>query len=129
MTSAKPEPLVLSRRDGAVLTLTLNRPDKSNSLHPDLVKQLSAALKAAAADHGLSVIVITGAGHSFCAGLDLELLVSWTTEQKLAYLETATRVFRNWPPCWHRSRRALCSQQSASLASLSIWTQTPLWMK
>ena len=94
MTSAKPEPLVLSRRDGAVLTLTLNRPDKSNSLHPDLVKQLSAALKAAEADNALSVIVITGAGHSFCAGLDLELLVSWTTEQKLAYLETATRVFR-----------------------------------
>jgi len=94
MTSAKPEPLVLSRREGAVLTLTLNRPDKSNSLHPDLVEQLSAALKAAEADNALSVIVITGAGHSFCAGLDLELLVSWTTEQKLAYLETATRVFR-----------------------------------
>ena len=94
MTIAKPEPLVLSRRDGAVLTLTLNRPDKSNSLHPDLVKQLSAALKGAEADNVLSVVVITGAGHSFCAGLDLELLVSWTTEQKLAYLETATRVFR-----------------------------------
>ena len=94
MTSAKSEPLVLSRRAGAVLTLTLNRPEKSNSLHPDLVKQLSAALKAAEADNALSVIVITGAGHSFCAGLDLELLVSWTTEQKLAYLDTATRVFR-----------------------------------
>jgi enoyl-CoA hydratase/carnithine racemase len=94
MTSAKPEPLVLSRREGAVLTLTLNRPDKSNSLHPDLVKQLSAALKGAEADNALSVVVITGAGNSFCAGLDLELLVSWTTEQKLAYLETATRVFR-----------------------------------
>lgn len=38
MTSMKPEPLVLSRREGAILTLTLNRPDKSNSLHPDLVK-------------------------------------------------------------------------------------------
>jgi enoyl-CoA hydratase len=38
--------------------------------------------------------VITGAGQSFCAGLDLELLVSWTTEQKLTYLESATRVFR-----------------------------------
>ena len=94
MTSAKPEPLVLSRREGAVLTLTLNRPDKSNSLHPDLVKQLSAALKGAEADNALSVVVITGAGQSFCAGLDLELLVSWTTEQKLAYLETVTRVFR-----------------------------------
>jgi enoyl-CoA hydratase len=94
VTGSKPEPLVLSRREGGVLTLTLNRPDKSNSLHPDLVEQLSAALKAAEADNALSVIVITGAGHSFCAGLDLELLVSWTTEQKLAYLETATRVFR-----------------------------------
>jgi len=87
MTNVKPEPLVLSRREGAVLTLTLNRPDKSNSLHPDLVKQLSAALKAAKADNTLSVAVITGAGHTFCAGLDLELLVSWTTEQKLAYLD------------------------------------------
>ena len=94
MTSAKPEPLVLSRRDGAILTLTLNRPDKSNSLHPDLVKQLSAALKGAEADTALSVLVLTGAGSSFCAGLDLGLLVSWTTQQKLSYLDTVTTVFR-----------------------------------
>ena len=94
MTSGGPEPLVLSHREGAVLTLTLNRPDKSNSLHPDMVKQLSAALKGAEADTTLSVLVMTGAGSSFCAGLDLELLVSWTTEQKLAYLDTVTRIFR-----------------------------------
>ena len=97
MTSARPEQLVLSHREGAVLTLTLNRPAKSNSLHPDLVKQLSAALMSAEADTALSVLVITGAGPSFCAGLDLELLVSWTTDQKLAYLETVTRIFhRVW---------------------------------
>ncbi len=60
MTGAKPEPLVLSRREGAVLTLTLNRPEKSNSLHPDLVKQLSAALKAAEADNALSVMELAG---------------------------------------------------------------------
>lgn len=94
MSSAKSEPLVLSQRSGAVLTLTLNKPDKSNPLHPDLVKHLSAALTAAEADAELHVVVITGAGPSFCAGLDLELLVSWTTEQKLAYLDTVTRVFR-----------------------------------
>jgi enoyl-CoA hydratase len=85
---------VLSRREGAVLTLTLNRPDKSNALDPDLVKQLSAALKAAEADTTLSVIVLTGAGSSFCAGLDLELLLSWTTAQTLAHLDAVTRVFR-----------------------------------
>lgn len=94
MTSIKPDSLVLIRREGAVLTLTLNRPDKSNALDPDLVKQLSAALNAAEADTTLSVVVLTGAGSSFCAGLDLELLVSWTTAQTLAHLDAVTRVFR-----------------------------------
>ena len=69
MTSVKQQPLVLGRREGAILTLTLNRPEKSNSLHPDMVKQLSSALKAAEADNGLSVVVITGAGRAFCAGV------------------------------------------------------------
>lgn len=86
--------LVLSDRKGAVLSLTLNRPDKSNSLHPDLVKQLSDALEEARRDGALSVVVITGAGRSFCAGLDLELLIRWTTEEKLAYLDTVTKIFR-----------------------------------
>lgn len=94
MTSTKPEPLVLGRREGAILTLTLNRPDKSNSLHPDLVRELSSALKAAEADTALSVVIITGAGNVFSAGLDLELLLAWTTELKLSYLETVVRVFR-----------------------------------
>jgi enoyl-CoA hydratase len=94
MSGVKPEPLVLIRREGAILTLTLNRPDKSNSLHPDLVKQISAALKSAEADTALSVVVLTGAGSTFCAGLDLELLVGWTTPQKVSYLDAVTRVFR-----------------------------------
>jgi enoyl-CoA hydratase/carnithine racemase len=95
MSCAGSEPLVLSHSEGAVLTLTLNRPEKSNSLHPDMVEQLSRALKRAEADETGSVVLITGAGRSFCAGLDLELLLSWTTDQKLAYLESATRVFRS----------------------------------
>ena len=94
MTRMRPEPFVLSRRKGAILTLTLNRPDKSNSLHPDLVAQLSASLKAAEADNALSVVVITGAGSSFCAGLDLELLVGWSIAEKVSYLETVTSIFR-----------------------------------
>src|ERR1700720_380390 len=94
MTSVESEPLVLSHREGAILTVTLNRPGKSNTLHPDLVAQLSACLRGAEGDDTLSVVVITGAGSSFCAGLDLELLVSWTTDEKLAYLESVTSIFR-----------------------------------
>jgi enoyl-CoA hydratase/carnithine racemase len=41
-------PLVLHERQGAILLLTLNRPEKSNSLHPDLVRQLGDALVAVA---------------------------------------------------------------------------------
>lgn len=85
---------VLSEREGAVLTLTLNRPEKSNSLHPDLVAELSHLLRAAEADRTLSVVVLTGAGRSFCAGLDLNLLVSWTVEEKIDYLRAATGIFQ-----------------------------------
>jgi enoyl-CoA hydratase/carnithine racemase len=113
MTSAKPEPFVLSRREGAILTLTLNRPEKSNSLHPDLVKELSAFLKSAEADSALSVVVITGAGSSFCAGLDLNLLVSWTTTQNLSYLESVTRVFRR---IWSLPQPVIAAVNGAAIA-------------
>ena len=113
MTTMKPEPLVLSRREGAILTLTLNRPEKSNSLHPDLVKQLSGALKSAEADSALSVVVITGAGSSFCAGLDLALLVSWTTNQKISYLDTVTKVFRR---IWSLPQPVIAAVNGAAIA-------------
>lgn len=92
MTDA--ERLVITDRDDKVLTLTLNRPDKSNSLHPELVNQLSSELKEVEADAGISAVVLTGAGRSFCAGLDLELLISWTAKEKLSYLETVMAIFR-----------------------------------
>lgn len=113
MSSAKPDALVLSRRDGAIVTLILNRPEKSNALHPDLVEQLSAALKSAEADNALSVVVITGAGSSFCAGLDLDLLVSWTTDQKLSYLDTVTRVFRR---IWSLPQPVIAAVNGAAIA-------------
>src|SRR5437763_8876331 len=93
MSTTAAAPPVLSERQGAILLLTLNRPDKSNSLHPNLVWQLGEALAAAASDDSVNVVVITGAGRSFCAGLDLGLLVSWTMQETLQYLGTVTKVF------------------------------------
>ncbi|MFY9608490.1 MAG: enoyl-CoA hydratase/isomerase family protein [Blastocatellia bacterium] len=94
MTAINTSTPVLSEREDAILTLTLNRPEKSNSLHPDLVRELSMALRAAAADSSLNVVVLTGAGRSFCAGLDLSLLVSWTVDEKIEYLRAATGIFQ-----------------------------------
>ena len=54
-----------------VTILTLNRPDKLNAMTVDLVTELYDGLSAVATDRDCRVIVLTGAGRGFCAGLDL----------------------------------------------------------
>lgn len=64
-------PDILFTRDGAVATITLNRPDKLNSFRQAMHTELSAALTTVEADQSVRVLVITGAGRAFCAGQDL----------------------------------------------------------
>jgi methylglutaconyl-CoA hydratase len=63
-------------REGGVLTLTLNRPDKRNALSSALVEALHRALDSADLDAEVRVVVLTGAGKDFCAGADLEELLA-----------------------------------------------------
>src|SRR6187200_1053035 len=62
--------LVLTSRDGGVLTITLNRPDVYNAFNAELHADLNAALREAEAPD-VRAVVITGAGKGFCAGQDL----------------------------------------------------------
>jgi methylglutaconyl-CoA hydratase len=66
--------LILERRDGAVVVLTLNDPARANPLSSDLVDALHSALEKAAADDRVRAVVLTGAGRHFSAGADLEAL-------------------------------------------------------
>jgi 2-(1,2-epoxy-1,2-dihydrophenyl)acetyl-CoA isomerase len=59
-------------REGAVLTITLNRPDVLNALNRSVHAGIHAGLQEAAADDGVRAIVITGAGRGFCVGQDLQ---------------------------------------------------------
>jgi len=61
---------VLTGRDGAVLTITLNRPDVYNAINRAMHDGLAAALEQAA-DPAVRAVVLTGAGRGFCAGQDL----------------------------------------------------------
>jgi 2-(1,2-epoxy-1,2-dihydrophenyl)acetyl-CoA isomerase len=63
---------LLVAREGAVLTLTLNRPAKLNSLTSEMLAELARALTGEAADPGVRSVVLTGAGRGFCAGQDLQ---------------------------------------------------------
>jgi methylglutaconyl-CoA hydratase len=65
-----------STRDGGILTLTLNRPDKRNALSSALIDSLHRALDAADLDPEIRVVLLTGAGKDFCAGADLEELLA-----------------------------------------------------
>jgi 2-(1,2-epoxy-1,2-dihydrophenyl)acetyl-CoA isomerase len=62
---------VLTRRDGAVLTITFNRPEVYNAFNRELHAALREALTEAA-DPAIRCVVVTGAGKGFCAGQDLK---------------------------------------------------------
>ena len=64
-------PLVLVTNDGAVRTLSLNRPNALNAFTAELHAELMAALNTAASDHSVRCVVLTGSGRGFCAGQDL----------------------------------------------------------
>lgn len=66
-----PESVLHSATDG-VLTLTLNRPEALNSFTVEMKEALLAALKDAARDKTVRVVVLTGAGRAFSAGQDLK---------------------------------------------------------
>jgi methylglutaconyl-CoA hydratase len=61
-----------SRLPAAIITM--NRARKRNALSRDLIARLTAAFRRAADDHGVRVVILTGAGSAFCAGMDLEEL-------------------------------------------------------
>ncbi|MEA3199874.1 MAG: 2-(1,2-epoxy,2-dihydrophenyl)acetyl-CoA isomerase [Thermoplasmata archaeon] len=68
--------VLLARRDAGVLHLTLNRPDKRNALNPELIAALREQLALAAKDADVRAVLLTGAGPVFCAGGDLDTMVS-----------------------------------------------------
>src|SRR5689334_4637145 len=68
---ADDDALVLVAQQGAVRTLTLNRPKALNSFTGAMHEQLAAALAAAEADRAVRCVVLTGSGRAFCAGQDL----------------------------------------------------------
>jgi 2-(1,2-epoxy-1,2-dihydrophenyl)acetyl-CoA isomerase len=81
---------VETSREGAVLTITLNRPDVLNAFNSEMHRGLAAALRDAR-DGGVRAVVITGAGRGFCVGQDL-------TEFREAPGDIGARLRENYHP-------------------------------
>jgi 2-(1,2-epoxy-1,2-dihydrophenyl)acetyl-CoA isomerase len=82
--------------DGGITTITLNRPEKLNALAGHMRRDLAEALEAAGSDRSVRVVVVTGAGRSFCAGGDVramaELIEEKNAEEFSRLLGSARRV-------------------------------------
>ena len=82
--------------EDGTLTITMNRPERRNALNPTMIHELTEAFEAAADSHH-EVVILTGAGAAFCAGLDLdhlETMTAKTRDQHRADSENIARVLR-----------------------------------
>jgi enoyl-CoA hydratase/carnithine racemase len=85
-------PVVLEERDGAVLTIRLNRPERLNALNIELGTALTISLRRASSDASVRAVVLTGAGRAFCAGGDLGLLRDVRMRRAAHELEALVRA-------------------------------------
>jgi enoyl-CoA hydratase len=65
---------IIVSQDGPIAKIVMNRPSALNALSPLMVKELSEAARAIAQDPEIRVLILTGAGRSFSAGVDLKKL-------------------------------------------------------
>lgn len=82
-----PDTISISKDDRGVATLTLNRPEKHNAISAEMLSELTQAATDLGADSAVRVVVLTGAGMSFCSGGDLK----WMQAQMQADAESRAR--------------------------------------
>ena len=93
-TEYKYETLLVEFHD-LVCVLTLNRPEKRNAMNPALGEEITDALEKLRNDDRCAVLVITGAGESFCAGMDLKEFFL-ELQDKPAEYDRAHRLAVEW---------------------------------
>lgn len=73
------EPAVLTDVADGVMTITINRPAAKNAVNKDVAVGIAAALDQLDADDNTHVVILTGAGGTFCSGMDLKAFVTGET--------------------------------------------------
>ena len=102
--AAQPTPAVMPDEllygvDGAIATVTLNAPQRMNTISGPMLKQLTEALVHANQDPAVRVVILTGTGRAFCAGLNLEAQAKGTDNLSVGSGATPTNIdLRNTPP-------------------------------
>lgn len=116
-------------RDGRIVTLTLNRPERRNALNQSLVLELTRVISSLDQDEFVRVILLTGAGNVFSAGADLDALSKMATasdednledSQALAALFSVIRTCSKVVIAWVNGHAIAGGSGLATACDLSI---------
>lgn len=120
------EDCVLAGDHGAIRVLTLNRSATRNAIDLELRVVLAEALEAAMADETVRVVVLTGAGGTFCSGGDISTMRRQPADGNRARLQAAQRVIR---AIWNGPKPVLAAVEGyAAGAGASLpWPATGWW--
>lgn len=110
--------LVLYEPRPPAVVLTLNRPDKRNALNRQLITELSSAFDHAIKDPACRVIIVTGAGPAFCAGMDLAELLETLDQPNEAEIvqQDAQRLSQVLDKIYHCPKPTIAAVNGAALA-------------
>ena len=87
---------ILVKKENGLTTITFNRPDKRNAMSPQLHRDMYQVLNELRYDKDTRVIVLTGAGESFCAGQDLKQYFMEMDSQPESVRDEVRRMSRMW---------------------------------
>jgi methylglutaconyl-CoA hydratase len=100
---------------GEIAKITLNRPDKRNAINTQMIADLQTALDTIEKSHS-RVVIVTGAGKAFCAGMDLEMLSAITKQSPAENQDDARRIAKMLRRIWSFPRPMIAAVNGAAYA-------------
>src|ERR1700730_17606494 len=100
---------------GAIAQITLNRPDKRNAVTTAMIAELLTAFDVIEKSH-TRVVLLTGAGKAFCAGMDLEMLAAIGKQSPAENQEDSRRIAKMLRRIWSFPRPLIAAVNGAAYA-------------
>ncbi|HWW18562.1 MAG TPA: enoyl-CoA hydratase-related protein [Candidatus Saccharimonadales bacterium] len=100
---------------GEIAKITLNRPDKRNSINAQMIAELQTSLDTIEKSHS-RVVIITGAGKAFCAGMDLEMLATIGRQSPTENQDDSRRIAKMLRRIWSFPRPTIAAVNGAAYA-------------
>jgi len=101
--------------DGRIATITFNRPEKRNALSMQMIEEIISALEEVEKSDAL-VLIVTGAGKAFCAGMDLEELKSLTGKSASDNILDSQRMARFFRAIYEFPKPTIAAVNGAAMA-------------